>query len=101
MNVALKLFDMEMMLPTHTVYLFRCLSVMICFVELMNSKRKQAIANKASNGVAGGNASNNGVGISPYNGMGMSYEKINISWRTILRVHSEIIEVRNTLKAML
>lgn len=76
-TLALKLFDYEMYLTIPTIRIFRSLAIMVSFVELMNSKKKQGLS------------SNNGSNI----GSGYSYEKTNINWYDILRIHSEIFEV--------
>jgi hypothetical protein len=70
---GLKIFEYEMILPPATIKLFRGLAMMICFTELMNSKRKQASK-------AGDSMSN-------------AWYKIQIPWKAIIFIHSCIIEV--------
>lgn len=73
---GLKIFEYEMILPPATIKLFRGLAMMICFVELMNSKRKQAVKT--------GDTSN-------------AWYKLQIPWKALIFIHSCIIEVGRPL----
>lgn len=73
-NTVRQLFEYEMMLPIHAVYMFRTLAYMVAMVGYQHMKRRQLAKTPSTEGPA-------------------PWEKLFIGWRDILLIYTELFEV--------